>query len=72
MAIMDYDERGKCAGLTIRGQRFTPLAGETEDDLCARAAKETGTTDELMLVQLVHSGPNGGLAPGFERFGKRV
>jgi hypothetical protein len=71
VAMMDYDEQGVCAELTLGDRLFTPITGETEEELCARAVQEAGVADhQILLVQLVRAGPNGGLAPGFERFAK--
>jgi len=70
VGLMSYDESGNPAELKLRDRPFPALPGETEDDLCARAMSEIGGQDALMLIQFVPAGPNGGLAPGFERFAK--
>ncbi len=68
---MDFDDDGVCECLSLAGQTFTPVEGESEEALCERAMRETGKADhDLMLVHFVKSGPDGGLAPGFERFAK--
>ena len=68
-AIMDFDDHGICATLEMDGRTFTPLPGESEDEPCDRAKQEAGHSDcQVLLIQLVKAGPNGALAPGFERF----
>ena len=65
---MDFDDHGTCATLEMDGRTFTPLPGESKDELCERAKREAGCSDcHLLLIQLVKAGPNGGSAPGFER-----
>lgn len=70
--IMHCDDHGNPANVELCGRSFSPLPGESEDDLCTRAMTDVASTDRLMLIQLVKSGPNGGLAPGFERFAKHA
>jgi len=68
-AIMDFDDDGTFAALEMDGRTFTTRSGESEDELCERAMRELGPRDcQLLLIRLVKAGPNGGLAPGFERF----
>ena len=70
--VMHYDDYGHPAKLELQRQAFAPMPGESEDDLCTRAMKAVGSADNLILIQLVKPGPNGGLAPGFERFAKHA
>ena len=67
-AVMSFDDRGNCSELELCGQKFAALAGESEEDLCARAKSVTGTAN-LILIQLIPAA-NGALLPGFERFAK--
>jgi hypothetical protein len=69
---MHYDDLGHPAKLDLQARTFAPLPGESEDDLCARAMKDVGSSDNLILIQLVKPGPDGGIAPGFERFAKHA
>jgi hypothetical protein len=68
---MDYDELGRASEFRIDDRVFTPSPGETEDELRKRGIAETDNVDSwVMVIQYVRAGPNGGLAPGFERFAK--
>ena len=71
LAFMDYDEHGFASEFRIDDRVFTPSPGETEDELRKRGIAETGNADSfVMAIRYVRAGPNGGLAPGFERFAK--
>jgi hypothetical protein len=72
----NYDDYGIVAEVELRDRTyedlgtFTPSNGEEEEVLIDRVFATVGSPEHRIVIQVVKPGPNGGLAPGFERFAK--
>jgi hypothetical protein len=79
-SAIHYDDQGQCAELIVYAKdsallgRFPAQAGESTEDLCARAYAAVGRQPDDGVIErhLIRAGPNGGMAPGFERFAKHA
>jgi hypothetical protein len=80
-SYVSYDDEGQCAKVDVYGAlnrtllgSFPAQAGEPTEAVCARAYAAVGRQpgDSVIVVHFVKAGPNGGLAPGFERFAERA
>jgi len=80
-SYVSYDDEGRCAKVDVYGAgkreplgSFLAHRGESTEAVCARAYAAVGRQPEdgVIVIHFVKAGPNGGLAPGFERFAARV
>lgn len=80
-SYVSYDDEGRCAEVVVYGVgkreplgSFLAQPGETTEAVCARAYSAVGRqpNDGVIVIHFVKAGPNGGLAPGFERFAVRA
>jgi hypothetical protein len=80
-SYVSYDDEGQCAKVEIYGAdkkallgSFPAQPGESTEAVCERAYAAVGRQpdDGVIVIYFVKAGPNGGLAPGFERFAKHA
>jgi hypothetical protein len=80
-SYVSYDDEGQCAKVVVYGAgnrtllgSFPAQQGESAEAVCARAYAAVGRQpdDGVIVIHFVKAGPNGGPAPGFERFAKHA
>lgn len=81
-SFVSYDDEGHTAKVVVYGAAnrtllgsFPAQPGESTEAKCVRAYAAVGYQSDMDGVierHMVHADPNGGFAPGFERFAKRA